>query len=82
MRAEVGRRGRDFAISIHINSFAFGCRCEFAFSFFGFLLHYFFLGFCLLVAFVLLEPAAGTTLPHFLELKYSGIVKFPIAAEA
>ena len=54
MRAEVGRRGRDFAISVHVNFFAFGCRCEFAFSFFAFLFHLF-LGFCLLVDFDLLE---------------------------
>ena len=67
MRAEVGRRGRDFAISIHINSFAFGCRCEFAFSFFGFLLHYF-LGFCLLVDFDLLENGLLTLFVYSVSL--------------
>ena len=34
--------------------------------YFNDLFHYFFFGFCLFVDFVLLEPAAGRTLPPFL----------------
>mgnify|MGYP003133228552 CR=1 FL=1 len=79
MRAEVGRRDRDFAISIHINLFLLGCCGKFPFSIFSFLFHFLFLGFCLLVDFDLLENGA----PIFLsQLKISGIAKVPIVSTA
>ena len=58
MLCEVGRLvGVAFTINIHINSFAFGCRCEFPFSVLAFLFHFLFFGFCLLVDFVFFDPA-------------------------
>lgn len=67
MRAEVVSANRDFAISIHINLFLFGCCCEFAFSVFGFLFHLF-LGFCLLVDFDLLENGLLTLFVYSVSL--------------
>ena len=43
-----------FAINIHINLFLLGWCGKFPFSAFAFLFHFLLLGFCLLVAFVLL----------------------------
>ena len=68
MRAEVGLASRYFAISIHINLFLFGRCCEFAFSIFGFLFHFLFLGFCLLVDFDLLENGLLTLFVYSVSL--------------